>query len=134
MLYFSSDRPGGQGGTDLYVSKRENGVWTEPKNLGTDINSRFDEKFPFMASGWHIVFFFQCIRWFRRLRYLQNKMENDRWTKPENLGVPMNSNRDDFGVVMTTDNKEGYFTSNRAGGVGDDDIYHFTYDETKVEL
>jgi tetratricopeptide (TPR) repeat protein len=132
MLYFSSDRPGGQGGTDLYVSKRENGVWTEPKNLGTDINSRFDEKFPFMATDGTLYFSSNALDGLGGLDIYKTKIENDRWTKPQNLGVPMNSNRDDFGVVMTTDNKEGYFTSNRAGGVGDDDIYHFTYDETKL--
>ena len=132
-LYLSSDKLGGQGGTDLYVSTRDNtGAWSEPKNLGTEINTKYDEKFPFIASDGTLYFSSNALGGLGGLDIYKTKFENDHWSKPENLAVPVNSNRDDFTFVIDSANKQGFFASNRPG-MGDDDIYHFVYDETKLD-
>lgn len=131
-LYFSSDKPGGYGGVDLYMCTREiGGQWSTPINLGPKINTSGDEAFPFIAddntlyfaSNGHVglggldVFSSSMVK-------TGNKMTN--WTDPENLGYPINTNADDFGYIVRADNRTGYFSSNRQGGQGDDDIYSFT--------
>ncbi|MFN8322569.1 MAG: carboxypeptidase regulatory-like domain-containing protein [Chitinophagales bacterium] len=131
-IYFASDKPGGYGGVDIYVSTREiGGQWGTPVNLGPKINTSGDEMFPniaedgtlYFASSGHTglggldVFSSTLIK-------TGNKITN--WTDAENLGYPINTNADDFGYVINKDNKKGYFCSNREGGKGDDDIYSFT--------
>lgn len=133
-LYFSSDRPGGFGGTDIYVVTRDNnGMWSEPKNLGGDINSRFDEKFPYLANDGQLYFSSNALDGLGGLDVYKTKFVNGKWSQPENLGFPINSNADDFTFVIDSANRMGYFASNRSGGVGDDDIYGFTFDETKLD-
>lgn len=133
-LYFSSDRIGGQGGTDLYVTVRDqNGVWTEPKNLGAVINTRFDEKFPYIGYDGTLYYASNALDGLGGLDIYKTKFEKGQWTKPENLGAPVNSSNDDFTFIMDSTNKYGYFASNRPNGKGDDDIYHFTFDESKLD-
>jgi outer membrane protein OmpA-like peptidoglycan-associated protein/tetratricopeptide (TPR) repeat protein len=125
-LYFSSDRPGGFGGRDLYYSSFENGQWGAPVNLGPAVNSAGDEVFPFAASdgklyfssGGHFGLGGQDIFWSR-------EQEDGLWSKPENLGYPINTEFDDFSFILMPDGAAGYFTSNRPGGIGGDDIYFF---------
>ncbi|HLP21433.1 MAG TPA: OmpA family protein, partial [Chitinophagales bacterium] len=132
-LYFSADKLGGQGGTDLYVATREGGVWAEPKNLGPVINTKYDEKFPFIGYDGTLYYASNALDGLGGLDIYKTKQENGEWSKPENLGAPVNSSRDDFTFIMDSTNKHGYFASNRPNGAGDDDIYHFTYDETKLD-
>lgn len=133
-LYFSSDKLGGQGGTDLYVTTRDaSGVWAEPKNLGSQINTRYDEKFPFIGYDGTLYYSSNALEGLGGLDIYKTKQENGQWTKPENLGAPVNSSRDDFTFIMDSASKHGYFASNRPNGIGDDDIYHFTYDESKLD-
>lgn len=133
-LYFSSDRTGGQGGTDLYVTVRDqNGVWTEPKNLGPVVNTRFDEKFPFIGYDGTLYYSSNALDGLGGMDVYKTRFENGQWSKPENMGAPVNSSNDDFTFIMDSTNKHGYFASNRPNGVGEDDIYHFTYDETKLD-
>ncbi|MBP6732905.1 MAG: PD40 domain-containing protein, partial [Chitinophagales bacterium] len=133
-LYFVSDKLGGYGGTDIYIAARDaNGAWSNPQNLGPDVNTAFDEKFPFIANDGTLYFSSNSPAGLGGLDVYKTKPETGRWSKPENLGVPVNSNKDDFSFVMAADNKGGYLASNRDGGKGEDDIYHFTYDETKLD-
>jgi outer membrane protein OmpA-like peptidoglycan-associated protein/tetratricopeptide (TPR) repeat protein len=131
-LYFASDKPGGYGGVDLYVSTREiGGQWGTPVNLGPKINTTGDEMFSFIAEDNTLYFASNGHLGLGGLDVFSatniktgNKMTT--WSDPENLGFPINTNADDFGYVIHKDNKKGYFCSNRDGGKGDDDIYSFT--------
>ena len=127
IMYFASDRPGGYGGTDIYKSvKGLDGRWSAPENLGPKINSEGNEMFPFYdAKGGYL--FFSSNGWpgLGGLDVFVTKIKRDGgYTKPQNLGAPINSNRDDFGFVFKQDGS-GFVSSNRAGGKGDDDIYSF---------
>lgn len=133
-LYFVSDKLGGSGGADIYVSTRDaNGNWGNPQNLGPEVNTAFDEKFPFIAADGTLYFSSNSPAGLGGLDIYKTKFEKGRWTKPENLGAPVNSNKDDFSFIMAADNKGGYLASNRDGGKGEDDIYRFSYDETKLD-
>lgn len=133
-LYFSSDRPGGFGGTDLYVITRDaSGKWSEPRNLGSEINTRFDEKFPFVAHDGTLYYSSNALSGLGGLDVYKTKYQDGRWSKPENMGAPINSNADDFTFIIDSANRSGYFASNRIGGVGDDDIYGFVFDESKLD-
>ncbi len=128
IMYFVSDRPGGFGGTDIYKSVRgKDGKWGTPENLGPKINSEGDEMFPYYdASGGYL--FFSSDGWpgLGGLDIFVSKVKREGgYTKPQNLGSPVNSNRDDFGFIYNKDGS-GFLSSNRAGGKGDDDIYSFT--------
>lgn len=127
VLYFVSDMEGGYGGTDLYRSFYKNGEWTKPENLGAEINTRENEMFPhvrhdllFFASNGHAGLGGLDL-------YVINTMAKTR--KLKHLGRPMNSNKDDFALVMNVNDSKGYFSSNRNGGHGDDDIYSFEISE-----
>lgn len=133
-MYFASDRPGGLGGTDLYYSTRDaNGKWSEPKSLGANINTAFDEKYPFVAEDGTLYFASNNPGGLGGLDVYKAKLENNSFSAAENVGAPVNSSKDDYGFIMAPDNKGGYFTSNRDGGMGEDDIYKFTFDITKLE-
>ena len=127
VMYFVSDRPGGFGGTDLYKSiKGRDGKWSAPENLGPKINSEGNEMFPYYdANGGYL--FFSSNGWpgLGGLDIFVSKVKRDgSFTKPQNLGSPINSNRDDFSFIYNK-NGSGFLSSNREGGKGDDDIYSF---------
>lgn len=133
-LYFASDKLGGYGGTDIYIAVRDaNGKFGNPQNLGPEVNSPFDEKFPFIASDGTLYFSSNNPAGLGGLDVYKTKPENGHWLNPENLGAPVNTNRDDFSFVIDSANKSGYLASNRDGGMGEDDIYKFTYDESKQD-
>lgn len=125
-LYFSSDMPGGFGGKDLYLSFRENDRWGPPINLGPIINTEGDELFPYyhsegklyFASDGHFGLGGQDI-------YFVKDLGNGDWGVVENMGHPINTAYDDFGLILSQNADYGYFTSNRADGMGGDDIYSF---------
>lgn len=125
-LFFSSDMPGGQGGKDLYLSFFENGQWGPPINLGPAVNTPDDEVFPFISnsgklyfsSNGHLGLGGQDIFW-------TEEGYDGLWVLPYNMGAPFNTEADDFGIIFNSDDSEGYFTSNRSGGKGKDDVYFF---------
>lgn len=122
-LYFSSDRPGGQGGMDIYVSKNENGQWQEPVNLGETVNSAGNELFPYMDNTGKLFFASDGHKGLGGLDLFSTQKSPSSWTKPQNLGEPINSIKDDFALISNGDGKTGWLTSNRPGGLGGDDIY-----------
>jgi len=133
-LYFASDRLGGQGGTDIYVSTvNANGVWSDPQNLGDAVNTPYDEKFPFIADDGTLYFASNAPNGLGGLDIYKTNFVNGQWTKPQNLGAPVNSSYDDFSLIYDNEKKSGFFASNRPGGKGEDDIYKFTYDDLQLD-
>lgn len=128
VLVFSSDMPNGFGGMDLYACKRENtGVWSSPVNLGKEINSAGNEIFPFIDQKGELFFSSDGLKGMGGLDIFTANMgdNNMHWVTPTNLGYPFNSNKDDLCYISATSGHEGYFSSNREGGVGEDDIYYW---------
>ncbi len=124
-LYFASNRPGGFGGTDLYkATKLANGDFGNPQNLGPTINTIGNEMFPRPMPNGEFYFSSDGHPGYGKLDLFVVKEENGA-TTVKNLGPNFNSVADDFGLFFTDYPKEGFITSNREGGKGDDDIYFF---------
>lgn len=127
-LIFSSNIPGGNGGHDLYVSRKLGpGNWSKPENLGPKVNSAGDEMFPYLLDDKTLYFSSNGHPGFGALDVFVSINKKDRWRNPENLLPPINSGGDDFGICYDRDNPElsnGYFTSNRKTTQGDD-IFRF---------
>jgi outer membrane protein OmpA-like peptidoglycan-associated protein/tetratricopeptide (TPR) repeat protein len=126
-LFFVSDREGGFGDTDIYkVNILEDGSYSIPENLGSTINTDGKEMFPFVAKDSTLYFSSDSNINLGFLDiYKSNILKDATNTKVENLGAPYNSGYDDFGFFIDSDTEIGYFSSNRPGGVGSDDIYGF---------
>ncbi len=125
-MYFASDIAGGYGGYDIYVVKRnENGEWGKPLNVGNKINTEGDEVFPFIHENGMLFFASNGLLGLGGLDIFYTKINNNKYLKPKNIGVPINSNFDDFTFIIDKKMKKGYFSSNRDGGKGNDDIYSF---------
>jgi len=144
-LYFASDRPGGFGGMDIYVSEWADNRWHEPINLGSTVNSKGHELFPFVNALEEVYFSSSDAQGQGRLDiYVSQKQADGKWMAKRNLGTPFNSPFDDFGFSMNQDGNTGYFTSNRIDGFGGDDIYSWELEEiiqdeaenllTKIEI
>jgi len=122
-LYFASTMPGGYGESDLYVSYRVGSSWGTPENLGPEINSEGRDQFPFIATDGTLYYATDGIAGLGGLDIFKSRLVDGNWASPKNMGAPLNSNADDFGLIMETESRSGYFTSRRAGGSGLDDIY-----------
>ncbi|UXX79705.1 OmpA family protein [Reichenbachiella carrageenanivorans] len=133
-LYFASDREGGFGGIDLYVSTQTDSIWEAPVNMGASINTEGDEMFPFIDEEG--IFYFASNGHMGLggldIFYVDLNQFN---AKPKNMGYPMNTASDDFGLTIKPDGSDlmGYFSSNRPGGKGLDDIYGFHYTRKKAQ-
>jgi outer membrane protein OmpA-like peptidoglycan-associated protein/tetratricopeptide (TPR) repeat protein len=127
-LYFASDRPGTLGKSDIYkVEIKPNGSFGEPENLGKSINTEGRETFPFISESGILYFASDGRPGLGGLDVFQvdlNKM--NKRNSVLNIGAPVNGNMDDFSFCINESNKKGFFTSNRDGGAGNDDIYGFT--------
>lgn len=124
-MYFVSDMPGGLGQTDLYVSENVNGQWQKPENLGQAINTEGREMFPYVHEDGTLFFSTDGRAGLGGLDLYFTVPAMDAYFEPQSLGYPINSNYDDFGFALNEDLKTGYFSSNRVGGKGKDDIYFF---------
>lgn len=125
-LFFVSDMPGGYGETDIYVARiTEDGDVTDAKNLGATINTEGRDMFPFFVNN-TLYFASEGHFGLGGLDIFSAAKTGD-WTfeSPKNLGAPVNSNKDDFSFIIDDKIAYGYFSSNRDGGTGDDDIYSF---------
>ena len=127
-LYFSSNRRGGKGGLDLYRAPMDNsGRFGRPINLGSTINTRGNEIFPYVSEDGKLYFSSDGHPSLGGLDLFVASRSGDE-IQIEHLGLPINSVGDDFGLFLS-DSTQGYFSSNRVGGKGDDDIYYF---ESKI--
>ena len=127
-LYFSSDKPGGKGGTDIYKATWSNNQWGEAENLGSEVNTEGNELFPFLHAD-NVLFF--SSNGHGGLGGLDIFRYDPGSNSVENVGAPVNSIKDDFGLIASRDLHSGFFSSNRNGGAGDDDLYHF---QEKMEI
>lgn len=126
-LYFVSDMPNGYGNTDIYkVPILQDGTYGEPVNLGETINTEGREKFPFIGDDYTLYFSSDGHLGLGALDIFESKLTDVGFSAPVNLGVPVNGPLDDFGFIINNQRSAGYFSSNREGGKGDDDIYSFT--------
>jgi len=124
-LYFSSDMPGGMGQSDLYVVDiKGDNQFGEPVNLGPNINSEGRENFPFISKKGDLYFSSDGHLGLGGLDVYACKNVDGKFSRPRNLGVPLNSGKDDFAIYIDDDTKDGFISSNRtAVRVGDDNIY-----------
>ena len=131
-MYFSSNRPGGFGGMDLYVSSKVNGKWSEPINLGININSQKNEIFPSISSYDILYFASNGRNTMGDLDiFMSQKVFNEderSWMSAYNMGAPFNSTADDFGFVADESGFKGYFNSDRNKET-QDDIYSWEYSQ-----
>ena len=137
VLYFVSDRPGGEGGMDVWYSVLSRGKYKDPINLGRKINTKWDERTPFYDIENQILYFSSNGRiGFGGFDIYKSEGNMRAWSAPENVGYPLNSSVDDMYFTVDKDGKRGYFTSNRIGSIAlksptcCDDIYQ--YDWTRI--
>ena len=121
-LYFCSDQPGGFGGTDLYVSHYENGTWSEPTNLGEQVNTDGNEMFPYLHNDQTLYFASTGHPGLGGLDVFKVSASLTDTSAVRNVGYPINTSEDDFGLILRPDSQSGYVSSRRAG---QDDIYEF---------
>ena len=125
VLYFASDMPGTFGSFDIYSVNVNKGAFDAPKNLGPIINTDKREQFPFASNDNKLYFSSEGHLGYGSLDVFVSEINGNEYLKPLNVGLPLNSNLDDFSFNIDSDTKEGYFASNREDGKGNDDIYQF---------
>jgi len=136
-LYFAGNLPGGYGGMDIWVVKREkkNKPWSEPINLGPEINTPGNEMFPYIRVNGELYFASDYHEGMGGLDIFkaQQDEKSNKWSI-ENMKSPINSPADDFGIVFEGEKEKGYLTSTRKGGKGGDDIYEFILPELQFTI
>ncbi|MFC3812688.1 OmpA family protein [Lacihabitans lacunae] len=126
LLYFASDMPGGYGGTDIYVTRYDGNAWSAPINLGKEINTKGNEMFPYIDDKGNLYFSSDGHPGLGELDIFFTQLDGvTQKGRIINIGAPLNSSKDDFGIVTDGLRKSGYFSSNRKRGGNDDDIYKF---------
>lgn len=127
-LYFASDMPGTLGQSDLFFVKiNSDGTYSSPQNLGKGINTEGRETFPFISADNELYFASDGRPGLGGLDVFVSKINEDSsYGEVQNVGAPINGGQDDFAMMIDSENHNGFFTSNREGGNGYDDIYRFT--------
>ncbi len=133
-LYFASDMPGGFGGMDLYVSKLEGGRWSPAENLGPSVNTEGHEVFPHVDERGRLYFSSDSHTGLGGLDVFYMDDNSGVWGPVINMGYPINTSADDFGLVLNEGGDCGYLSSDREGGAGRDDIYSFRKDAVEVDV
>ncbi|MDF2456025.1 MAG: peptidoglycan-associated lipoprotein [Cytophagaceae bacterium] len=136
-LFFSSNKPGGFGGQDIYVSKKDaKGEWGIPVNLGSYLNTEYDDESPFLdTDGKTLYFSSKGHRGMGGFDIYKSRYDSTTqiWSKPENLLYPINSTEDDTYFILSDDGVYGYFSSNKNIGLGDADIYRFRMPDKNIK-
>lgn len=127
-LYFASERPGGNGGKDIYISKKQpDGTWGPAINLGTAINTQFNDDSPFIhPDGITLFFSSEGHNSIGGYDIMWSTLKGGVWAEPTNMGFPINTTEDERFYVLTADGEHGYYSSNKKGGKGQQDIYTVT--------
>jgi len=133
IMIFSSDMPGGKGGMDLYVSKRINNHWSEPRNLST-ANSPGNDMFPYLDNSNNLFFATDGRSGLGGLDIFSASFIDGVVGEIKNLGAPLNSSRDDFGLITKDNLKTGYFSSNRLNDEGIDNVYSFQKNKENIKI
>lgn len=125
-IYFASDRMNGQGGMDIYkTTMQPNGTWSTPANLGPEVNSKANEDAPFIHPDQKTLFFTSDGHNTMGGRDIfVSRLVGNKWTRPENMGYPINTTVNDNYFTLIADGTRGYFSSDRKGGMGGQDIYY----------
>jgi len=136
-IIFASDRVGGFGGSDLYIIRKDkDGEWGSPENLGEKINTKDNEKSPFLHIDNETLFFssdqFPSVGGYDI--FYSRKDSLGRWGIPTNIGFPINTVSDELGLFVSTDGEKAYFASNQLEGIGGWDLYAFDlYEKAKPQ-
>jgi peptidoglycan-associated lipoprotein len=134
-MYFSSDRPGGQGGNDLYVVRKSNGAWGAPVNLGAGINTAGNEGFPVVYKDSLLYFSSDGLYGLGGLDVYRSLIRDTTVGTPVNVGYPFNTSYDDFSPAINSDFTEGYLSSNRdASHTEVDRIYRIRFNDLRFTL
>lgn len=133
ILLFASDKPGGLGGTDIYmVRKLPTGEWGEPFNLGPNVNTKFNEDFPHISEDSGTLYFasegHNSMGGYDIFKSIFDPIEKS-WSKPSNMGFPINNAYDNMTFCVSGTNRDGYVSAVRPEGFGDFDIYKVTFNE-----
>ena len=132
-LFIVSDREGGYGGLDLYVSKKlDNNTWGEAKNLGPNINTEYDEDAPYLDPDGETLYFSSAGHSSMGGYDIFRSREGEKgWSVPVNLGYPINTTSDDIYFTMTSRYNRGYYSSGKLEGKGDMDLYRITFSDER---
>lgn len=133
-LYFSSTMPGGYGASDIWKSTFDGGKWSKPENLGTSINTNGEEMFPTFGPDGTFYFSSDGLGGLGGLDIFSAKIDSNNISNVKNLSSSINSSYDDFSFLINKEKTVGYFSSNRKGGIGNDDIYRFADVEYKLKI
>lgn len=130
-IFFTSESDKGIGGTDIYTAvKSEDGEWSPPQLMG--FNTLYNEDTPYMNESGTLFFSSNGLPGYGGYDVYSTRMENGKWTTPENVGQPINTPGDDLYFTLTPNSPNGYYASSRTGGLGDMDIYQVHYVFSKV--
>jgi outer membrane protein OmpA-like peptidoglycan-associated protein len=135
-IYFASDKAGGQGGLDIYrTTLQANGQWSSAVNLGPSVNSKANEDAPFIHPDQKTLFF-TCDghNTMGGRDIFMTKLVKDKWSSPENMGYPVNTTSNDNYFTLIADGTRAYFSSDRKGGLGGQDIYYLNMPEESANI
>jgi outer membrane protein OmpA-like peptidoglycan-associated protein len=131
-LYFASDMPGGFGGVDIWKSERVGGGWGKPVNLGPEINTQEDDMFPFISPEGNLYYASKGHVGLGGLDIYEARKNGDRFIPPINMGYPVNTQYDDFGLITEQNGKKGFFSSDRKDYI--DRIYGVEMNRILIKL
>ncbi len=135
-IYFASDRNGGKGGLDIWKTElKADGKWSVPLNLGPEVNTTANEDAPFIHPDQKTLFFTSDgHNTMGGNDIFKSNLVNGKWTKPENMGYPVNTTANDNYFTLLADGKRAYFSSDRKGGQGAQDIYYIDMPENATTV
>lgn len=131
-IYFASNRPGGYGGIDIWKTEIiEEGVFSDPVNLGPQINTKYDDTAPFIHADGRTLYFASDghVGMGGKDLFYSVLMDDGTWMDPVNLGYPINTPSDEINILINASGTTAYFASDKEGGYGGLDLYYFELDE-----